>query len=199
MRGKILTAACLLGLAGIVNAGTYTKPLPTPTAHPQQQVQHYYYDCNWSYYPAVQYVIHKLRHYHVKSIIYPYQLRIVIPDYVLYQSLTNHFVDTAKPPMNLILALMHYLPGAKVRIIGYSDNIASVGINQHRTMLSAQKIAGVFWSNGYPAVTQTVSYQGGGESNPIASNKLVGGMAANRRVEIVMSFPHHTVQKAYYK
>ncbi len=197
-RKLFFALSCALALTTTAGAATYpTKPLANPV--PKAQTTQYYYNCNWSYYPAVQYVIHKLREYQVKSIIYPYQLRLIIPDYVLYQPLTNYLINTAKPPMSLILALMHYLPGAKVTIVGYSDNIATPTINQRHTLLSAQKIAGIFWNHGYPAVSQMVSYQGAGASDPIADNARVDGMAANRRIEIVMSFPHRSFKQTYYK
>lgn len=200
-----LLLASTLSYTTLATAASYsTAQLPpvsltTTTSVTTPQQTNYTYNCNWPYYPAVQYVIHKLRDYHVKSIIYPYSLRIVIPDYVLYESLTNNFIDTAKPPMNLIIALLHYLPGAKIKVIGYSDDIAIPPTNQYRTMLNAQKIAGVLWSNGFPATSQTLHYHGDGENNPISNNTRVNGMADNRRIEIVMSFPHDAPPTTYYK
>ncbi len=59
-------------------------------------------------------------------------------------------------------------------------------------MTKAEKLSGYLWAVHIPNSTQTLGYRGQGNTNFIASNQRVNGMAANRRVEVIVYMPHST-------
>jgi outer membrane protein OmpA-like peptidoglycan-associated protein len=187
MRKIFLSSLIALSVSGLAFAGTYLpKPLPQ---HQVKQVK-YHYNCNWPYYPEIWYGRQILRtHFHVKSFAYPYTLRIVFPDYVLFHSGSNNFKRSANAPLQVLLEMLNYLPGAHINVVGYSNNIASPVTRKNRSMLRAQKLAGYLWENGYPAKSQTGNYRGAGASNPLESNRYVQGMTVNQRVELIINLP----------
>jgi len=174
---------CNLSFGALYPTNFAPKIIPKPQTN-------YRYTCNWPYYPAIQSLLRQLKFYHVTSIAYSYQLRLVIPDYMLFNPGSNELNENSKKTMSLVLSLLSYLPGAKIIVMGYSDNVAAIEINNRRSLLNSQKIAGILWSNGYPATSQTLDYSGAGESNPINDNSLINGLANNRRVEIMIDLPH---------
>jgi len=148
------------------------------------------YDCNWADHGHIRYYIHQLERYGIQTVVYPYQLRIVIPNSVFFIPLTNVVVYTAQDPFYILAALLETLPGVKIKIIGYSDNVALQQVNLKESLDHAQKLSAYLWMNNIPNETQDLKYQGDGENSPIANNISVDGMAKNRRVEVWVTIPH---------
>jgi peptidoglycan-binding protein ArfA len=76
-------------------------------------------------------------------------------------------------------------PDAKVAVKGFTDNTGNDAINQPLSENRAKAVADFLVSQGIPA--GSVSSQGFGSSNPVASNDTADGKAKNRRVEIAVS------------
>lgn len=99
----------------------------------------------------------------------------------------GHFdFDKAKvdnvPELNTFANYMKEVDGSKVSITGYTDSTGPEAYNQTLSVKRAQDVADYLSSMGISADRMMVS--GGGESNPVASNKTKAGRAENRRVEV---------------
>jgi len=175
----------LLGcLPGIIYASSY------PGDHPAIYTPKKIYPCNWAQNTTIRYYVYQLSRYQIKTVYYPYKLRIVIPDYVFFIPLTDVVTYHAQDPFYILAALLEQFPGSDIKITGYSDDIATQAYNQQDTLAKAQKLSGYLWMNNIPNHTQQLSYNGAGEDNPISSNQRVSGMSDNRRLEVLVSLPH---------
>lgn len=181
--------ALLCSVTGIIQASSYPgdksyEPVMRTIYHHQS-----YYDCNWADKESIRYYINQLKYYQIQTVVYPHALRIVIPDYLLFVSLTHIVKYDAQNPFYVLLGFLQQLPYTKIQVIGFTDNIATKDVNISESMEQAQKLSGYLWMYHIPNMTQTLDYRGAGESDPIANNKLVDGMAQNRRVEVIVKLP----------
>lgn len=76
-------------------------------------------------------------------------------------------------------------PGAKVAVVGYTDNTGDDAINVPLSASRAKSVAGVLVSDG--VASGGVTSQGAGSARPVAGNDTPAGRAQNRRVEITVS------------
>jgi OOP family OmpA-OmpF porin len=76
------------------------------------------------------------------------------------------------------------VPGVKIAIAGYTDNLGSAAANQGLSQRRAEAVLNYLVSKGVGA-TQ-LSAKGFGPANPIASNDSEQGRAANRRIEFTV-------------
>jgi len=70
----------------------------------------------------------------------------------------------------------------KVNIVGYADNRGSEGYNQILSQKRAHSVKKILENTGVDA--NQLSWEGRGESNPVADNNTAVGQAENRRVEV---------------
>ena len=75
------------------------------------------------------------------------------------------------------------VPEARVRIVGYTDNVGLAARNLALSRERAQAVANVLIENGVDSERLTV--EGRGEESPVASNGTAAGRRLNRRVEFV--------------
>ena len=73
-------------------------------------------------------------------------------------------------------------PNARVTIIGHTDNVGSDAVNDPLSYNRAASVRNYLSTRGVPA--GSISIDGRGEREPIASNATAEGRARNRRVEI---------------
>jgi outer membrane protein OmpA-like peptidoglycan-associated protein/flagellar biosynthesis/type III secretory pathway protein FliH len=71
------------------------------------------------------------------------------------------------------------------RIVGHTDSQGGDAANQSLSQRRARTVYNVLVEMGIPA--SRLSYEGMGETNPIADNSTAAGRAANRRIELVSS------------
>jgi len=76
-------------------------------------------------------------------------------------------------------------PDAKIAVKGFTDNTGNDAINQPLSENRAKSVADFLVSQG--VASSSVTSQGFGSANPIASNDTPQGKAQNRRVEIAVS------------
>jgi outer membrane protein OmpA-like peptidoglycan-associated protein len=76
-------------------------------------------------------------------------------------------------------------PGAKVRLEGHTDNIATEEYNQKLSERRADAVRDYLVKEGACAAANTATV-GYGESRPVASNDTEEGRAQNRRVEVLI-------------
>jgi outer membrane protein OmpA-like peptidoglycan-associated protein len=80
-------------------------------------------------------------------------------------------------------SLLKY-PNSQIEVIGHTDNSGSAAYNQDLSQRRAVSVANVLRDSGVP--NGRMRAYGRGEDQPIASNANAGGMARNRRVEIII-------------
>jgi len=78
--------------------------------------------------------------------------------------------------------------GSVVKIIGHTDSVGKSAYNFALSKRRAKAIADMLINLGVSPAR--VSFDGRGESQPIASNKTEYGKAQNRRIEAILSYPN---------
>ncbi len=81
-------------------------------------------------------------------------------------------------------SLQNY-PNTTVRVVGHTDNVGTLAVNQQLSEQRALAVAQILISSGTPA--SRVGYLGRAYYDPIASNNTAAGRATNRRVEIIIT------------
>ncbi len=75
-------------------------------------------------------------------------------------------------------------PNSRIEVIGHTDNSGTAAYNMDLSERRAISVAAVLRASGVPS--SRLSAYGWGEDQPIATNLSASGMAANRRVEIII-------------
>lgn len=76
-------------------------------------------------------------------------------------------------------------PGAKIAVVGFTDNTGNDGINVPLSANRAKSVADELVSDGVSG--DAVTSRGAGAANPVADNGTPDGRAQNRRVEITVN------------
>ena len=83
--------------------------------------------------------------------------------------------------LDQIVGIMKQYPGYQLRISGHTDNVGATSTNQILSEERARSCYEYLMAGGISE--NRISYEGFGESRPIASNNTVEGRSLNRRVE----------------
>ncbi len=96
-----------------------------------------------------------------------------------------------KPPLRAVLdpfaGSLRDDPGARLTIVGHTDNTGSEAVNNPLSIERAQSVRDYLVTRGVAAAR--VETAGRGEREPVASNATEAGRAKNRRVEIFLREP----------
>ncbi len=84
-----------------------------------------------------------------------------------------------------VAAKLEACPGAKVAVIGYTDDTGDDASNVALSASRAGSVATALVTDGVPRAA--VTSRGAGASNPVAANDTPAGRTQNRRVEIIVS------------
>jgi outer membrane protein OmpA-like peptidoglycan-associated protein len=76
-------------------------------------------------------------------------------------------------------------PGLKLAVEGYTDSTGTDAINQKLSQQRADTVRDYLISQGL--APDSITAQGLGSSNPVASNDTAAGRQQNRRVELIVS------------
>ena len=91
----------------------------------------------------------------------------------------------AREKLAKISGILVAYPGLKLQVEGYTDNIGSEEYNQKLSEERADSVRDYLVSQS--VVSDNVSAQGFGKTDPVADNSTDAGRAQNRRVELVVS------------
>ncbi len=110
-------------------------------------------------------------------------LKLTVPEKVLFDFNKFYLKPEARKALKVVAEIIRENPNAKVRVIGYTDNIGSKEYNLRLSLQRAQSVAD------YLMYVENIScgkitIEGKGKANPIADNSTEEGRAKNRRVEI---------------
>jgi outer membrane protein OmpA-like peptidoglycan-associated protein len=92
---------------------------------------------------------------------------------------------TAKERLSRFTGLVAAHPGLKFQVEGHTDNVGAVSVNQQLSQTRAEAVRDYLVQQGLPA--ESISAEGLGDADPVASNNTSEGRAQNRRVDIVVS------------
>ncbi|PKP68139.1 MAG: hypothetical protein CVT83_06480 [Alphaproteobacteria bacterium HGW-Alphaproteobacteria-5] len=96
---------------------------------------------------------------------------------VVHQSFRSSLASVSR-------SLQNY-PNTSIRVVGHTDNIGTLAINQQLSEQRALAVAQILVNTGTPSAR--VRYEGRAFYEPVASNNTSSGRAANRRVEIIIT------------
>jgi peptidoglycan-binding protein ArfA len=91
----------------------------------------------------------------------------------------------SKKVVGQVAAKLESCPGAKVAVVGYTDDTGADASNVALSASRANSVATALVADGVPRAA--VTSRGAGASNPVAGNDTTAGRAENRRVEIIVS------------
>lgn len=95
----------------------------------------------------------------------------------------SHELQTALIDISQVLMP---IPNLRINVIGHTDNLGNAEYNQVLSENRAKQVADFLREQGLnPAFLTTAGY---GPAHPIADNRTAKGRAANRRVELMVSF-----------
>jgi outer membrane protein OmpA-like peptidoglycan-associated protein len=89
------------------------------------------------------------------------------------------------PVLNSVALVVNKYEKTYIDIIGYTDNVGGVEMNQRLSEARANSVAR--YLEAQKVLPQRIIASGRGMNNPIASNSTPQGRAQNRRVEIVLT------------
>lgn len=112
-------------------------------------------------------------------------LKIVLPDdkFFLISSPTLKS-DTQKNLISVVRLLQKYGHDATVKVVGYTDTVASAEENQKLSLARARAVLGYLWAQGLDA--EHLYSLGLGQNDLVGDPNDVTANAANRRVEIIV-------------
>jgi outer membrane protein OmpA-like peptidoglycan-associated protein len=111
-------------------------------------------------------------------------LIVNMPD-VLFDIGKADLKPTARERLAKIAGILLSYPDIKVEIDGYTDSTGSLDFNERLSQSRADSVRSYLGGQGVKSDSMTT--QGFGPNNPIASNETASGRQQNRRVEMVVS------------
>lgn len=112
-------------------------------------------------------------------------LKVTFDSGILFDTNKSTLSDNAKAALTKFSKILVDNPTMDIAIMGHTDNVGSLEVNQKLSQDRAQAVA-TFLKFKNVSTTQFKEIVGKNFSEPIADNKTKVGQAANRRVEVYM-------------
>ena len=106
---------------------------------------------------------------------------------ILFPSGESSLNDGSKESLTKLSDILIKNPSSEIVVLGYTDNISSLEVNQKLSERRARAVAGFLISKSVPSA-QLKEIAGRNYSKPVADNATSAGRAANRRVEMYFVF-----------
>jgi outer membrane protein OmpA-like peptidoglycan-associated protein len=104
---------------------------------------------------------------------------------VLFDTAKYTLRPQAREKLAKLAGIVSGHPGLKLDVQGYTDSVGGDDYNQQLSEQRSQSVRGYLTQQGMPVASVTA--EGFGKSQPVASNDTADGRQQNRRVEIVIS------------
>lgn len=112
------------------------------------------------------------------------QLKLTLPDNVMFDFNRADVKPAAISALQSIAQVMQSYPETHITVAGYTDNIGSDSYNMQLSQKRAQAVSTLLETQGIPPTRiRTIGF---GKSQPLATNTTPAGRAHNRRVEILI-------------
>jgi OOP family OmpA-OmpF porin len=105
---------------------------------------------------------------------------------ILFQFASDVILKPSFAPLNEVVKVLQENPALKLNIDAHADNVGTPERNMHWSERRAKAVAYYFISKGIAA--ERITYNGYGDTKPIADNKTATGRALNRRVEMKLGY-----------
>jgi outer membrane protein OmpA-like peptidoglycan-associated protein len=112
-------------------------------------------------------------------------LIVSLPETITFDFGSAVVHQSFRPSLAAVSRSLQNYPNTSIRVVGHTDNIGTLAVNQQLSEQRALAVAQILISTGTP--TSRVRYLGRAYHDPVASNATVAGRAANRRVEIIIT------------
>lgn len=109
-------------------------------------------------------------------------LRLILPSDKFFEPQSATLRDNRKPTLLLIATLLKHRNKYAV-VNGNTDDLDSIKNQQKQSTDQAESITAFLWAQGIPK--KQLAFIGHGSRQPVASNAIANGQAANRRIEII--------------
>ncbi len=126
-------------------------------------------------------------HLHMNLIPQGDSLTVVIPTDYFFHLGSPRLEPSTYPNLDQLIALLKQYGPAKIKIMGFTDNVAAPQQNRLVSEQQARALLTYLWVNGIPA--EQLHAVGYGDRETVADNATVIGSAANRRIEITVKTP----------
>jgi len=111
-------------------------------------------------------------------------LIVSMPD-VLFDINKSDLKSTARERLAKVAGILISYPDIHVEVDGYTDSTGSLDLNERLSQARAESVRSYLTSQGVNS--STITAQGFGPNDPVASNETASGRQQNRRVELVVS------------
>ena len=113
---------------------------------------------------------------------------MTVPDGIVFELGSDELAVEASPALGKIASLVNYFGNPELRIVGHTDSFGDAAVNRSLSLRRADSVRD-FLISGYGLDAASITTDGFGEDQPIASNDTISGRRANRRVEIFVRRP----------
>lgn len=113
---------------------------------------------------------------------------------ILFDFNSSTLKAAAKTNISNLVATLNKEPGTNILVIGHTDNVGTLAVNQRVSESRAASVRAYAVSQGLSA--SRIKTEGKNYSEPIASNDTEAGRAENRRVEIVIVAGDQMIREA---
>lgn len=112
-------------------------------------------------------------------------LIVSLPEAITFDFGSSVVHSSFRPSLAAVSRSLQNYPGTSIRVVGHTDNVGTMAINQQLSEQRALAVAQILIISGTPS--SRIRYVGRAFNEPIASNSTSAGRAANRRVEIIIT------------
>jgi outer membrane protein OmpA-like peptidoglycan-associated protein len=112
-------------------------------------------------------------------------VRVTFDSGILFQTGKSTLNKASKTALTKFAKILVDNPTMDISIMGHTDNVGSLEVNQKLSTDRAQSVASFLTTQSVPA-SQFKDIVGKNFSEPVADNKTAAGKKANRRVEVYM-------------
>ena len=113
---------------------------------------------------------------------------MTVPDGIVFELGSDELAVEASPALGKIASLVSHFGNPELRIVGHTDSFGDASVNRNLSLRRADSVRD-FLISGYGLDAASITTDGFGEDQPIASNDTISGRRANRRVEIFVRRP----------
>ena len=123
-----------------------------------------------------------------------YQLKVSFPGVTAFSHDGAGLSDELQRELTAVISALDGISYQHVTVLGHTDSSGRLAYNNTLSQQRAEQVMAFLQQQGLPVAQ--LAAQGRGPAEPIADNATAVGRAANRRVELIVSFADNSVPGA---
>ena len=112
------------------------------------------------------------------------QIDLIFPNKVVFGTSQKDLQPKFEEKLKSVAALLKEYEKTMIQIIGYTDNVGPVLVNQALSLQKADVIANYLETQG--VASERIITDGAGPQDPVANNAIAAGREQNRRIEMTL-------------